>query len=292
MPANPPSPPGAAAVPVVVLASAVLHAVWNALAHGLRDKLAGFTLISLASAGCGAVLVCLAPLPAPAAWPYIAASAGLQAAYQLLLLRAYQLGDFGQMYPTARGTSPLVVALVSTTLLGHALPAGHALGIAVISCGLAALALADGMPGRAQLPALAAAVGTGVMIASYTLVDGGGVRASGSVLGYIAWLFLCQGLVLPLIALARRGPALLATLRPMWARGLTGGLLSLLAYGLVVWAQSRGDLPTIAALRETSIVFGTLIGAVVFRESLGHRRITAAVTVLAGIAVLRFGGGA
>ncbi|MEV7617724.1 DMT family transporter [Streptomyces sp. NPDC089799] len=283
---------GSAAVPVVVLASAVLHAVWNGLTHGLRDKLAGFTLISLASAGCGAVLVCLAPLPDPAAWPYIAASAALQVAYQLLLLRAYQLGDFGQMYPTARGTSPLVVALVSTTVLGHSLPAAQALGIAVISCGLAGLALADGVPGRAHVPALAAALGTGVMIASYTLVDGSGVRVSGSVFGYIAWLYLCQGLVLPVIAWARRGPSLLTTLRPLYGRGLAGGLISLVAYGLVVWAQSRGDLATIAALRETSIVFGALIGAVVFRERLGHRRLAASAAVLVGIAVLQLGGGA
>ncbi|MER7511207.1 DMT family transporter [Streptomyces lavendulae] len=290
MPTALPSVSGAAAVPVVVLASALLHAVWNGLTHGLRDKLAGFTLISLASAGCGAVLVCLAPVPDAAAWPYIAASAALQVAYQLLLLRAYQLGDFGQMYPTARGTSPVVVALVSTTLLGHALPVGQALGIGVIACGLVGLAVADGLPGRAHLPALAAALGTGVMIASYTLVDGTGVRAAGSVIGYIAWLFLCQGLVLPLIAWARRGPALLTALRPLYGRGLAGGLLSLLAYGLVVWAQSRGDLSTIAALRETSIVFGTLIGAVVFRERLGHRRIAASVAVLAGIAILQLTG--
>ncbi|KMO96908.1 DMT family transporter [Streptomyces roseus] len=283
---------GAAAVPAVVLASAVLHATWNGLTHGLRDKLAGFTLISLASAGCGAVLVCLAPLPDPRAWPYLACSAALQVAYQLLLLRSYQLGDFGQMYPTARGTSPVVVAVVSATFLGHSLPVGQAVGIGVVSCGLAALAFADGIPGRAQLPALAAAVGTGMMIASYTLVDGSGVRVSGSVLGYIAWLFLCQGLVLPVIAWARRGPDLLAALRPLYGRGLAGGLLSLLAYGLVVWAQSRGDLATIAALRETSIVFGALIGAVVFRERLGHRRIAASAAVLAGIAVLQFTGGA
>lgn len=292
MPVSLPSMTGAAVVPVVVLASAVLHATWNGLTHGLSDKLAGFTLISLASAGCGAVLVCLAPLPDPASWPYIAASAALQVAYQLLLLRSYQLGDFGQMYPTARGTSPIVVALVSTAFLGHSLPAGQALGIAVVSCGLAGLAFADGLPGRAQLPALAAAVGTGVMIASYTLVDGSGVRASGSVFGYIAWLYLCQGLVLPVIARARRGPALLTALRPLCGRGLAGGLLSLLAYGLVVWAQSRGDLATIAALRETSIVFGALIGAVVFRERLGHRRIAASAAVLAGIAVLQLTGGA
>ncbi|MGW7005098.1 EamA family transporter [Streptomyces sp. NPDC054933] len=277
---------GAAAVPAVVLAAAVLHAAWNGLAHGIRDKLVGFTLINLAYTGCAAVMVCLTPIPDAAAWPFIAASATLQVVYQVLLLRAYQLGDFGQMYPMARGTSPLLVAVVSITVLGQSLPAQDIVGVVVISCGLAGLALADGMPGRAQLPALAAALGTGVVIAAYTVVDGSGVRHSGTVTGYIAWLFLCQGPVLPLIAWARRGRSLVNQLRPVYGRGLTGGLLSLLAYGLVVWAQARGDLATIAALRETSIVIAALIGTLIFRERFGCRRMAASATVLAGIAVL------
>ncbi|MCT9930376.1 DMT family transporter [Planotetraspora sp. A-T 1434] len=277
---------GAAAVPAVVLAAALLHVVWNGLAHGIKDKLAGFTLINLAYTGCGAVMVLLMPMPDPAAWPYIAASAVLQVVYQVLLLRAYQLGDFGQMYPMARGTSPLLVAVVSTTVLGQALPGRDVAGVVVISCGLAGLALADGIPGRAQLPALAAAVGTGMMIALYTVVDGTGVRHSGTVTGYIAWLFLCQGPVLPLIAWARRGRSLIGQLRPVSGRGLTGGLLSVVAYGLVVWAQARGNLATIAALRETSIVMAALIGTLIFREGFGYLRVTASATVLAGIVVL------
>lgn len=273
-------------VAVVVLAAALLHAMWNALAHGVPDKLTGFVLINVGYTGCAAVAVCLTPLPGARAWPFIAASAVLQVGYQLLLLQAYRLGDFGQMYPLARGTSPWLVAVVATTVLGQPLPAAEAVGVAVISLGLGGLVLADGIPGRAQLPALAAAVGTGVLIASYTVVDGTGVRQAASVTGYIAWMFLCQGPILPLLALAVRGPALLRQVRPVLGRGLTGGVLSLLAYGMVVWAQSRANLAAVAALRETSIVFGAAIGTVVFHERLGYLRTAASATVLTGIAVL------
>ncbi|GII95459.1 DMT family transporter [Sinosporangium siamense] len=281
---------GAAAVPVAVLAAAVLHAVWNGLAHRVKDKLVVFTWINLACTGVAAVLVCFTPVPDAAAWPYIIASAVLQVIYQLLLLRSYQLGDFGQMYPIARGTSPLLVAVVSTTVLGQSLPAGDLAGVAVICLGLMGLTLADGVPSRAALPALAAALGTGVVIAAYSVVDGTGVRHAGTVAGYIAWLFLIHGPVLPLIAWSRRGRSFGAQLRPVWGRGLTGGFLSLLAYGLVVWAQSRGDLAAVAALRETSIVIAALIGAVVFRERLGRRRVAASATVLAGIVLLEAAG--
>lgn len=277
---------GAAIVPVAVLAAAVLHAVWNALAHRIEDKLVGFVLIDLGYTCCAAVLVCLTPLPDASAWPFIAASTVLQTVYQVLLLQAYRLGDFGQMYPIARGTSPLLVAVVSATVLGQALSPGGMVGLVAVCCGLAGLAFADGLPGRAQLPALAAAVGTGVMIASYTVVDGTGVRRSGTVLGYVAWSFLCQGPALPLAAWRLRGRALLGALRPACRTGLAGGALSMLAYGLVVWAQDRGNLAAIAALRETSIVFAALIGALVFRERLGYRRMAASAAVLLGIGVL------
>ena len=104
--------------------------------------------------------------------------------------------------------------------------------------------------------------------------------------GYIAWLFLCQGPFLPLLAYARRGRALFAQLRPVCGIGLAGGAISLLAYGLVIWAQAHGDLATVAALRETSILVAALIGTLLFREPLGRRRLAAGAAVLAGIVVL------
>lgn len=123
--AGPSALPGAGAVPYVVLAAAVLHATWNALAHAIKDKLVGFVLIGLAFTGVAAVAVCLTPLPQPAAWPFIAGSATLQVVYQVLLLQTYRLGDFGQLYPIARGTSPLLVAVVATLALGQPLTGGE-----------------------------------------------------------------------------------------------------------------------------------------------------------------------
>ncbi|WP_030265953.1 EamA family transporter [Streptomyces sp. NRRL B-24484] len=277
----------ATVVPVVVLVAAALHAVWNALAHALPDKVVGFALINAAFLGGGVLLACLAPLPDARAWPYLAASALLQVLYQLLLLQAYRLGDFGQMYPLARGTAPWLVAALSVLVLGRPLGAAQWAGVLVISAGLAGLALADGVPGRAQLPAVAAALGTGAMIAGYTVVDGTGVRTSTTVLGYIAWLFVLQGAGMLLTAVLLRGPSLFCEPGPGWVQGLAGGVLSLTAYGLVVWAQAHGDLATIAALRETSIVIAALIGALVFRERLGAARMAAGAVVVAGIAVLQ-----
>ncbi|MER7846410.1 DMT family transporter [Kitasatospora sp. NPDC096077] len=275
-----------AAVPLVVLAAAVLHAVWNGLAHRIPDKMVGFALINLTYTACALVLVAVNPLPAAAAWPYLLASTAVQTVSTVLLLKAYQLGDFGQMYPIARGSAPLLVALLSVVLLGQHLGVGELAGVVVISCGLIGLAFAQGIPGRAQLPALGAAAGTGVMIAGYTVLDGSGVRHAGTVGGYVAWLFLLQGPALVAVVWARRGRTLLTGVRPVLPVGILGGVLSLTAYGLVVWAQSRGNLATIAALRETSIVIAALIATVVFRERLGRLRLTAAFTVLGGIAVL------
>ncbi|MFD6149032.1 EamA family transporter [Streptomyces sp. NPDC060243] len=275
-----------AAVPVAVLTAALLHAIWNALSHAAVDKAARTVMINLVYTVCGALIACWTPVPEARAWPFLIASALLQAVYQWLLLQAYRLGDFGQMYPIARGTSPWLVALASTLVLGAALPAGQALGVVVISLGLAGLALADGLPGRAQWPALAAALGTGVMIASYTVVDGTGVRDAGTVLGYIGWMFLLQGPVLPLLALGRWRDRFGERIRVGWRTGVVGGVLSLAAYGLVVGAQAYGDLASIAALRETSIVIAAVIGVVVFRERMGRWRLVASAVVLGGIAVL------
>jgi drug/metabolite transporter (DMT)-like permease len=246
-------------------------------------------VINLAAAGCAAVLVCLAPAPLPACWPFLLVSAVVQAGYQVALLQAYRLGDFGQMYPIARGTSPWLVTIVATVLLGQPMPAVELAGVLVISGGLGVLALAGGVPDRSRLPEFAAALGTGVLISAYTVVDGLGVRHSGTPSGYVAWLFLLHSPVLPLLALATRGRALLPRLRPVRVRGLTGGVLSLSAYGIVIWAQSRGALASVAALRETSIVIGALIGALLFRERFGPVRIVASAVVVAGIVLLNLG---
>lgn len=274
--------------PVVaaVLLAAVLHATWNAFAHAITDRLAGFALIGVAATAGGAVIVLVAPAPAGASLPFLAVSATLHVVYNLLLLRCYQHGEFGQVYPLARGTSPWLVALAAAAFAGEALTPVRLAGVLIISLGLLSLVLPGLTPSRNELGVIAAAVLTGVTIAAYTTVDGLGVRHAGTAAGYAGWLFLGQGPVLPLLALLiRRGRPWFSSPGEVWA-GLTGGLLSLVAYGLVLWAQVRGALAPIAALRETSVVIGAIIGAVAFHERFGRWRVTATVLVAGGVVLI------
>jgi drug/metabolite transporter (DMT)-like permease len=270
----------------VVLLAAVLHASWNAITHALSDRLVGFALIGAGHTIVGALVVLASPAPARASWPFLAASAGLHVAYNLLLMRCYQVGDFSQVYPLSRGTSPWLVTLAAAALAGETPAPVQTVGLVVISIGLACLVFAAGRPSRAQLPAITAALLTGVTIAAYTTVDGLGVRQAQTAAGYAGWLFLLQGPVLPLIAAAARGRKLWAQTRPHLTAGLTGGVLSLIAYGLVLWAQTRGALGPIAALRETSIVIGAAIGALVFHEGFGRWRVVSAVLVASGVILI------
>lgn len=272
-------------VVVAVLAAALLHAAWNAIAHGMSDRLAGFTLIALSyTAICGVAVVFTGP-PAAAAWPLILASAGVHVLYQVALMLSYRLGQFSQVYPLARGTAPWVVTVLSYVVLRQEISRWELAGVLVISAGLTGLVFIGGRPTRRQLPALVAAFGTGLMIATYTVIDGVGVHRT-DVLTYAAWMFLLQGVAVALLALAVRGRALFCQLRVAPVPGLAGGTLSLIAYGIVLWAQTRGALAPIAALRETSIIFGALIGAIFLRESLGRGRALAGAVVLAGIVLI------
>ena len=268
-----------------VLFSALLHATWNSLAHAVSDRLVGFALIGVADAIGGGLMVAFAGLPPAGAWPFIIASAALHVVYNLLLLASYQLGEFSQMYPLARGTSPWVVALVSVVVLGRELPITELAGVLAVSAGLIALVFIGGRPGRKDLPAITAAVLTGLAIASYTVVDGLGV-AEAPLFAYTGWLFLLQGPPIAVLAAIRRGRGLPAAVRASAVPGLAGGVISLAAYTIVLWAQTSGALAPIAALRETSIVFGALIGAVFLGERLGAKRAAAAGVVLVGVVLI------
>ncbi|MFF8510907.1 EamA family transporter [Streptomyces sp. NPDC015492] len=279
-------------VTLAVLIAAVTHASWNALAHHIRDQLLSFTLISGGGALIGLVTALFVPLPAAAAWPYLAASALLHVGYMLLLMRSFSLGDFGQMYPIARGTAPLAVTALAAVFVDEVPDGWQLLGVAVACAGLTGLAVwgIRGTGRRPHWPALLAAGATGLAIAGYTVVDGVGVRASGTPLGYIAWLMVLEGLAIPAYALWTRRAALLPQLRPYAGRGLLGALLSVIAYGLVLWAQTKAPLAPVAALRESSIIVGAAIGAVLFKERFGGPRIAAAGLMAVGIGLMLHAG--
>ncbi|MFI2642876.1 EamA family transporter [Streptomyces sp. NPDC018610] len=276
------TPPVAAAV----LLAAVTHACWNALAHRIPDKLVAFALISGGGLLIGGVAAAFTPVPAAGAWPYLLASAVIHVVYYALLMTSFRLGDFGQAYPIARGTAPLVVTALAA-VFAHELPDGWTTaGIALSCAGLTGVALWGLRGRRPDWRAIGAALATGLSIAAYTVVDGLGVRASGTSLGYIAWLMAVQGAVVPAWAAYRLRAGTVAALRPHAALGLLGAALSVTAYGLVLWAQTGADLAPVSALRESSVLVGAAIGALFFKERFGAPRIAAAGLLVAGIGLM------
>jgi drug/metabolite transporter (DMT)-like permease len=268
-----------------VIGAGALHACWNAIAKQVTDRLMAFAWIAVASIAIGALVLGLTGLPARAAIPFAITSAVIHIGYNLGLMNSYRLGAFNQTYPIARGTSPLLVAVGAYFLADEHLGAAAVIGIATLAAGLMSLALSAGRLTRRDLPAVGAAVLTGVTIAAYTITDGIGVRHSHDPWAYTALLFVLQGPPVLVAALARRRLADwrdAATMR----RGVAAGVLSSAAYGIVLWAQTRAPLAEVAAIRETSVVFAALIGVAVLGEDFGRRRVVAAVVIATGIVLI------
>jgi drug/metabolite transporter (DMT)-like permease len=267
----------------VILFAAALHAVWNAIVKNASDTLLTTVLVAASGAAIGLATLPFLPPIAPAAWPYLAISAVLEIAYYALVAAAYRNTDMSRAYPLMRGTPPLIVALVSSLALGMALSLTGWLGVALVSVGLLSLTLG----GRGGSPrGVRYAMVNALVIASYTLVDGFGVRTSGSPVAYTMWIFVLTGVPLAAWALARRHD-FVPYARRNWHLGLAGGFGTLVSYGLVLWAMTEAPIPLVAALRETSILFGTAIAAIVLKERVTRNRLIAVLVIAAGAVVLK-----
>jgi drug/metabolite transporter (DMT)-like permease len=270
-------------VALVVLVAAVAHATWNSIAHSIDDKLISFALLGIGGGICALPILLLSAAPDRAAVPYLLTSVVLHTVYNLLLMRCYRIGEFSQVYPVARGTSPLVVTILSAVFVHETPSGGEIAGVLTISFGLGCLVFIGRRPDRR---ALLAAFTTGLTIAAYTTVDGIGIRRSGGNGGYTGWLMLLESLIIPVTVICLRRGECLRQARPVWWQGMLGGGVSVLAYGLVLWAQTRGALAPIAALRETSIIVGAIIGTIFFHEKFGRSRTFATIFVVCGILLL------
>ena len=273
------------AIIAAVIGAGALHACWNAIAKQVTDRLMAFAWIAVASMAVGGVVLAFAGLPARQAIPYAITSAIIHIGYNVGLMNSYRLGAFNQTYPIARGTSPLVVAFGAYFLAGEHLGAAALIGIATLGAGLMSLALSAGRLTRSDRPAVGVAVLTGLTIAAYTITDGLGVRHAHNPLGYIALLFVLQGPPMLAAAVVRRPLAAWKDAGTM-RRGVVAGLLSTVAYGIVLWAQTRAPLAEVAAIREISVVFAALIGVAVLGEDFGRRRVVAAVVIATGIVLI------
>lgn len=271
-----------------VLFAAACHATWNAVIKIGLDPIPTTTLIT---SGAGIVALALLPfigLPPIASWPWVAASVLIHLFYFIGLSEAYRTGDLGQVYPLARGAAPLMTALATTALIGERLGPLAWIGIVVLACGVLLLSLRGGRDlARFDSRAVGFALFTAVTICAYTLVDGVGARIAVNPHPYTLAMFVGNAIVMVLYALARRGPGVFAPMGVYWKSGLTGGGLQLLSYGIAIWAMTLAPIAIVAALRETSVLFGAAIAVVFLKERLGAVRAIAAVAIVLGLVLIR-----
>lgn len=272
-------------VTVLVLGAALLHASWNAIIKSSRDVMLDTALVAAGASVLSLPLIISVPMPARASWPFLAASIAIHVGYFATLARAYRVGDLGHAYPLMRGTAPLLVALFGVALLHEQPSAAAWLGIILISAGILSIGLLQ--QGRAHRDATLWALMNAVVIASYTLVDGAGVRLSASAAGYVAWLFLLQGPCFIALVTALRRRAVFAYAGRNWQRGLAGGLFLIGSYGIVLWAMTRAPVAAVAALRETSVIFAAMLGSLFLQEPFGQQRLIGACAVALGVMALR-----
>ena len=269
-------------VTLAVLGAALLHAAWNALVKSSADTQLDSTAVGV---GAGVVSVLLLPWlapPAPAAWPWLAASALVHVLYFIFLAGAYRWGELTYSYPIMRGGGPMVVAIVGALALGEVLSPMETFGVALVCAGILAFA-----SGRHDRRATLFAIGNALVIGAYTLIDAQGARASGAPVSYTLWFFAANALVIGSFVLARRGRELPAYLRRHWARAVLGGACSVGSYAIALWAMTLAPVALVAVLRETSVIFAAIIGALFLNERLTRRRLVATGAVMAGLIALR-----
>ena len=274
-------------VMLIVLFAALLHATWNALIKSGSDKLLDAVMLCTCSGVIALVALPFLPLPAAASWPYLIASTAIHVVYFSLVAFAYRIADLSFVYPLMRGSAPLFTALLMVIVLGEPLAAGGWLGVLLLCVGVLVLALdsrrAANIPGRAWTFGL----GNAAVIVGYTIIDGMGVRVSGHAWSYVFWLFALTAIPMLVMGWAMRRQAITLLPRGTWGKGVISSVCSIGSYGLALWAMTQAPIALIAALRETSVLFGTAIAALLLHEKFGRMRWLAAGFMVAGAAAMK-----
>lgn len=272
---------------LIVLFAALLHAAWNAFIKLGGNKLVDTTILVTGAGVIAAAVLPFVPAPAPASRPFLAGSVAIHCVYFSLVAVAYRTGDLSFAYPVMRGSAPLLTAFMTLVLLGEPIGGGGWLGVLLLSSGILWLARDGWRSARSQKQAFAFALLNAVVIVSYTIVDGLGVRASQGAWSYVLWLFFLTMFPLLAFGFATNAGAILSVPVGGWLKGSLGGLCSVCAYGLALWAMTQAPIALVAALRETSVLFGTTLGAFLLKERFGHGRWIAAALITAGAAAMK-----
>lgn len=273
---------------LAVLTAAALHAGWNALIKIRLDPFLAMTLICFT---CGMIALPALPitgLPKAAAWPWIFGSVVIHLGYYLFLAEAYRRADMGQIYPIARGAAPLMTAVASLLLVHDPLSAGNGVGILLLGAGVLLISLRGHRHLMAPSKvAVSCALLTAVTISAYTIVDGIGARTAGDPNAYAAALFAVDAYPMLIICLFWKGVKGVRPALGFLLPGFAGGAMSLAAYWIAIWAMTVAPIALVAAIRETSVLFGGLIAVVFLKEPMTRVRAASGALILGGLFCLR-----
>ena len=277
-------------VVLIVLFGALLHASWNVIVKSGTDKYLSAVMVSGAAGLIAVVFLPFVPLPASASWPYMFTSTVFQVIYMFLVAAAYSNGDMSLAYPLMRGTPPLLVALVSGPLIGEVLGTEQWLAVGLISVGVLVMALGRSqaiIAGRNTTRTVIIALVNALFIAGYTLVDGVGVRVSGNAVSYVLWAFLFNAIPVVSWGIWTYRGQLLTHIKQRGHLTIIGGAGTLGSYGLALWAMTMAPVAMVAALRETSILFGVMLSLILLREQISAKRLLGAVLIVGGTMMMR-----
>lgn len=272
---------------VAVMAAAFMHATWNALIKLGTSKLTSMLILTVVQGGFGLIIALTRPMPDPHVWLWLLASGVFHSAYKLFLAYAYEQGDLSRVYPIARGTAPMVVLVISALFLADKIAGWEYVGIIILGLGILLMARGVFSSGESR-KLLPFALGSAMATAGYSIVDGLGAREAGDAVAYVGWLFALDAVFFTPCCLALRGRSVLQANRKAWIMGSIAAVFSYCAYAIAVWAMTVAPIALVAALRETSILFAVLIGAVAFGEKMNLQKGIAAALIVAGVIVTRF----
>jgi len=273
---------------LAVILAAFLHAIWNAMVKNEDDKYIGVCAIVLGHVPASIVVIFLTPAPSVESIPYIILSAFLHIGYEWNLLSAYRFGDYTKVYPIARGTGPTLVTIISLMFFGVVLSNFEILGIFIVCFGIFILSFQKTSEIKNRR-ALFYAFSTGFFIMTYSITDGYGARVSHSPLSYMGWSFVLNAAIFPILLKFKNKTEIITKISKDGRKiFFIGGTFSYIVYAIVVWSFTQAPIPLVAALRETSIVFALLIGALFLKEKFTLLKIVAVLTIFFGVILLKF----
>jgi drug/metabolite transporter (DMT)-like permease len=272
---------------IVVLFAAALHASWNAIIKAGSDKFNDTVLVTIGASIIPGLLLPWVPFPASASLPYLIASVIIHFGYFSLVAFAYRAGDMSYAYPIMRGVAPMLTAMTAAFLINEPLTPGGKIGIVLLCLGILTLTSESWWSKKFGLAPTAIALTNAVVISIYTIVDGIGLRMAGDPVSYICWLLFLQPVLLLPYSMITQRESLMAQLKTRWRACFLGGVCTCASYGLALYAMAYIPIALVAALRETSVIFGTIMAAIFLHERFGPIRYVAAGLVTAGAVAMK-----